>query len=43
MLQNDAQIKNPSKGKDKTVDFKLTEYKMFIYQYGFRFHIEIKV
>ena len=33
----------PFKEKDRTVDYKVTEYRVFPDACGFRFHIEIKL
>ena len=43
MFPNDAWIKEPVKGEDRTEDFRVTEYRMFLDLRGFRFHSEIKL
>ena len=43
MFPNDAWIQEPVKGEDRTEDFRVTEYRMFLDLGGFRFHSEIKL
>ena len=43
MFPNDAWIKEPVKGEDRTEDFRVTEYKIFLDLGGFRFHSEINL
>ena len=43
MFPNDAWIQEPVKGEDRTEDFRVTEYKVFLDLGGFRSHSEIKL